>query len=86
MHPMRSGLLAWMLAGVALPATAAGLHSRMDVLDLGMLDTGRPGIVNLWYPQGTCAEPAPRFRLSAYLITISSCSNVSVPSILATRS
>lgn len=61
--------VAWMLCGLALPAAAAQFQSRMEIVDLGVLDTGRPAMVNLWYPQGTCAEPAVRFCLADSAVT-----------------
>ncbi len=60
--------LAGMLA-VALTASAAEFRTRTDVLDLGKLETGRPAKVNLWYPQGTCAESAARFCLADSAVT-----------------
>ena len=53
-------LLAFLIAAPE-SATAAPLQTRMEVLDMGTLDTGRPSKINVWYPRGEC--PANRARL-----------------------
>jgi predicted dienelactone hydrolase len=52
------------LFGLALPASAAEFKAKMEVVDLGKLDTGRPAKVNLWYPEGTCTQTTARFCLA----------------------
>ena len=61
--------LLWVLLGVTLPAAAAQFQAKMEVVDLGILDTGRPAKVNLWYPQGTCIDAAVRFCLADSSVT-----------------
>jgi len=62
-------MLLWMLFAMALPASAAQFHAKMELLDLGILDTGRPARVNLWYPEGMCVDTAARFCLADSSVT-----------------
>jgi predicted dienelactone hydrolase len=49
----------------ARPASAAAsFQAQGDVMDLGVLPTGRPAKVNLWYPRGSCTGSAARFCLA----------------------
>src|SRR5882762_3461657 len=62
---MRSVLaLLLVFFGTTLPASAGAFHTRMEVVDLGILDTGRPAKVNLWYPEGTCIHASTRYCLA----------------------
>lgn len=49
------------------PAAAASVDTQ--VLELGPLATGRPGTVDLWFPQGECVAPARRYCLSESAVT-----------------
>ncbi|CAN5123560.1 hypothetical protein BH10PSE9_BH10PSE9_06720 [soil metagenome] len=61
--------LLWILAMVSWPATAAEFQAKMSVLDLGVLETGRPSKINIWYPQGDCAESAASLCLAEGAVT-----------------
>lgn len=61
--------LLWVLLIASMPATAAEFQPKMDVLDMGMLATGRPSKINVWYPQGACAENAARLCLADAAVT-----------------
>ena len=47
----------------ALPTSAAEFQATMEVVDLGLLETGRQAKVNLWYPAGSCVDAAARLCL-----------------------
>lgn len=54
-----------MLMACSIPLQRAeAAPVRKEVLDLGRLATGRPGIVDLWFPQGDCAAPTRRYCLA----------------------
>ena len=40
--------LLWILSMATWPAVAAEFQAKMEVVDLGVLDTGRPAKVSLW--------------------------------------
>lgn len=67
---MKSALtLLWILLALSLPATAAPFQAKMDVLDMGTLDTGRPSKINIWYPQGECPGNTARLCLADAAVT-----------------
>jgi predicted dienelactone hydrolase len=61
--------LLWMFFGPMLSASAGQFQVKTEVVDLGTLDTGRPAKVTLWYPPGTCTDPAVRFCLADSSVT-----------------
>jgi len=61
--------LLWLLSALSLPATAAPFPTKTDVLDLGILDTGRPSKINIWYPRGECPENTGRLCLADAAVT-----------------
>ena len=61
--------LFWLLAALPAPALAAPFQARMDVLDMGILDTGRPAKINVWYPRGDCPENTTRLCLADGAVT-----------------
>ncbi len=54
---------------VVAQALAAAPTVQMSVVDLGKLDTGRPAIVHLWYPAGTCATTETEWCLAESAVT-----------------
>ncbi len=54
----------WVLLSLIQPASAADLAVKMETVDLGTLATGRPGRVNIWYPEGACSDAAARLCLA----------------------
>lgn len=56
MKRMRALLFILFLSG-CLPAYADEFRATMATVDLGKLTSGRPGIINLWFPSGRCPEP-----------------------------
>lgn len=61
--------LLWILSIVSGPAIGAEFQAKMNVLDLGTLETGRPSKINLWYPQGDCAESTASLCLADAAVT-----------------
>lgn len=61
--------LLWALLIVAGPAASAEFVARVDVLEMGTLDTGRPSKINIWYPQGECPENTARLCLADAAVT-----------------
>ena len=59
----------WILSIVSWPAAAAEFRTKMNVLDLGTLETGRPSKINIWYPQGDCPNSAASLCLAEGAIT-----------------
>ncbi len=58
-----------LLSAFSIPALAAPFQAKMDVLDMGTLDTGRPSKVNIWYPLGDCAETSAPLCLADAAMT-----------------
>ena len=50
-------------------AAGADFQAKMDVLDMGTLVTGRPSKINVWYPQGECAQNTARLCLADGAVT-----------------
>jgi predicted dienelactone hydrolase len=61
--------LLWFLTALSLPATAAPFQPKMDSLDMGSLDTGRPSKITIWYPQGACPGDTVRLCLADAAVT-----------------
>lgn len=61
--------LLWLLSALSLPATAAPFQVKTDVLDMGILGTGRPSKINIWYPRGECPETTARLCLADKAVT-----------------
>jgi len=61
--------LLWALLIVPGTATGAEFPVKMEVLDMGTLDTGRPSKINVWYPQGVCPENTARLCLADAAVT-----------------
>ena len=62
-------LVALLLIFCLTAPTVAASRMRMDVVDLGVLATGRPAKINLWYPAGDCAGSAMNHCLADSAIT-----------------
>ena len=54
---------------LVLPATAAPFQVKADIVDRGVLDTGRPSKINIWYPEGTCLDNTARRCLANATVT-----------------
>lgn len=54
---------------LVLPATAAPFQVKADIVDMGVLDTGRPSKINIWYPEGTCPDNTARRCLANATVT-----------------
>lgn len=61
--------LLWILSLAAAPASGAEFQTKMSVLDLGTLETGRPSKINIWYPQGDCAANTASLCLADAAVT-----------------
>ena len=61
--------LAWIFSMLSLPVGAADLRAKMSVLDMGVLETGRPSKINIWYPQGDCSANAASLCLAEAAVT-----------------
>lgn len=70
---VRAGLallsLLWLVLALPATAIAAQFPTKMDVLDMGTLDTGRPAKINIWYPRGECPANTARLCLAAGAVT-----------------
>lgn len=61
--------LFWVMIVLCGAANGADLEVGMSVLDLGVLETGRPSKLNIWFPQGACPDGALTLCLAAPAIT-----------------
>lgn len=61
---MRTLLSILCLVWVTMSALAEEPRIKAEILDLGVLPTGRPAIVNLWYPEGACEATLAKRCLS----------------------
>lgn len=61
--------LLWLLAALPATAVAAQFQTKMDILDMGTLDTGRPSKINVWYPRGECPANTARLCLADGAVT-----------------
>ena len=61
--------LIWLLSALCMPATAAPFQPKLDSLDMGTLDTGRPSKIDIWYPRGECPANASRLCLADAAVT-----------------
>ena len=58
-----------MLWSTPLLCLADELAVQRETLDLGRLSSGRPGIVELWFPKGRCTRPTSRYCLAESAVT-----------------
>src|SRR5262249_17355832 len=62
-------VLLWALSAFSLSTIAAPFQVKLDVLDMGTLDTGRLSTINVWYPSGECPENSARLCLADEAVT-----------------
>ena len=59
-----------LLLSISAPSAAAGhFQSKVEQLDLGILDTGRPSKIMIWYPQGECPSHTSKLCLTKEAVT-----------------
>lgn len=68
--PLRTLLMLLSLVAI-LPCTAiaAPFQTKTEVLDMGVLDTGRPSKISLWYPASACPANTARLCLADGAVT-----------------